>query len=175
MNKQDCLTVGIVIKAHGVKGNVIVEANAPDLLQDIKELVFLEIEGLPVPFFIEEIIHKSNNRFLIKFDWIDSKVETNKLINLPVLIPLQSLDANTIDYKDNIKLIIDFIVIDSEYGELGIIVDVISNNINPLMIINGTNKKELLIPMHSDIIKEIDIQNKKVYIDTPEGLIDLYL
>ena len=37
---------------------------------------------------------------------------------------------------------------------------------------NGT---EILIPMNDEFIKQVDKPNKTIHVETPEGLIDLYL
>jgi len=54
MNKQDFLEIGSIIKTHGIHGELILEAKNPDLFENIKESVLLEIDGLLVPFFIAQ-------------------------------------------------------------------------------------------------------------------------
>ena len=67
-----------------------------------------------------------------------------------------------------------FKAIDSKYGEIGLVHQVVNQSVQPLLsILKG--KKEVLIPIVDEIIKEVNRENKCIYLDCPEGLIDIYL
>ncbi len=172
--KQDYFEIGTIVKTHGIHGELILEAKNPDLLENIKESVFLEIDGLLVPFFISEIKVNSRERCRIKFDWIDSEPQAKKLTNCSVLLHIDTISHTKINYEETLNLLEGFMVIDKTFGELGIINHVIENTNNPLMSITY-NKVEILIPIHPDLIIDIDSPKKKLHINCPEGLIDLYL
>ena len=70
--------------------------------------------------------------------------------------------------------VVDFIVVDDERGELGKVHEIIEYPTQSLIQIIRDDK-EILIPIHDDIIKEVDRAGKKIYVKTPEGLIDMYL
>jgi 16S rRNA processing protein RimM len=173
MNKQDCLVIGTIIKTHGVKGELIVSTKNPNLLQNIKESVFLEIEGLLVPFFVEKIVPTSNNHFRILFDCVKSEADAKKIIRTTVFVSLKSVQSD-ISYENNKNILKGFLVSDAKYGNVGVVTDIVDSDTNPLIVINN-NGKEILIPIHHDLIKDVDLNNKHLYIDAPEGLIDLYM
>ena len=174
MNKQDCLAIGTIIKTHGIHGELIIEAKISDLFKNIEESVFLEIDGLLVPFFIEEIHPTSKERFRIKFDWVDSEPHAKKISNCQVYLPLKSISNSEIEFEDNYDILTGFMVIDAKYGNIGTIDYTIDSDNNPLMAITYKNT-EILIPIHPDLIKDVNTEDKTISIKSPEGLIDLYL
>ena len=67
-----------------------------------------------------------------------------------------------------------FTVIDQNYGEVGIIKSINDNTAQALFeIMQGD--KEILIPVNDDFIKKVDKENKQILLETPPGLIDIYL
>jgi len=174
MNKQNCLAIGTIIKTHGIHGELVLEAKISDLFKNIEESVFLEIDGLLVPFFIEEIHPTSKERFRIKFDWIDSEPLAKKISNCPVYIPLKSITNSEIEFEENYDILIGFMVIDRKLGKIGTIDYTINSDDNPLMAISYKSR-EILIPIHPDLIKDVNTEEKTISIESPEGLIDLYL
>jgi 16S rRNA processing protein RimM len=172
--KKDFFEIGAIIKTHGIHGELILEAKNSELVENIGESVFLEIEGLLVPFFIAEIKATSKERFRIKFDWIKSESQAKKLNNCPVFLPLKNIKESTIDLEENLDLLVGFMVYDTKFGQLGEINFIVENSNNPLMSVNY-NKNEILIPIHPDFIEEINTLDKLITIQCPEGLIDLYL
>lgn len=173
MNRQDFFEIGRIIKNHGIHGEVILEAKSPDLLKNIGESMAVEIDGLLVPFFISQIKQTSQERYRIKFDWIDSDQQTQKVINCPAFIKSTEIEINNDQLEENLQLLEGFTVTDINHGELGSINFVTSDINNPLMSITY-KKQEILIPIHPDFIKSIDQHEKTMLIECPQGLIDIY-
>jgi len=173
MNKQDCIEIGSIIKTHGIHGELILETINPDLIKNMKESVFLEIDGLLVPFFINEINPTSKDRVRIKFDWIDSEFKAKKLTNTLVYLSTSTIAMSDEQFEENLDLLTGFFVVDKNHGELGIINEIINNVNNPLLSITYKST-ELLIPLHPDFIESIDQKTKTLTLICPEGLIDLY-
>jgi 16S rRNA processing protein RimM len=173
MQKEDCLLVGTIVKVHGIHGEVVLDTNNPDIIENIEESAFLEIEGLLVPFFIEDWVATSNERFRIKFLWIDTEAAAKKIIGSTVYVPLKGLEFDDSDFTTKPHLLIGFTAIDATQGELGEIIDIIDNPTNPLIVILKA-KKELLVPMHIDFIQEVQAAKKTIILNLPEGLVDLY-
>jgi len=172
MNKSDCLPIGTIVKTRGINGELILEVTDTNVLKNIKESILLEIDGLLVPFFISEFNPMSETRSRVIFDWIESEQKAKKLVNCEVYLPTKQLNITTDTLSPSI--LISFKVIDDNLGEIGIVADYIENLTNPLLVISH-KKKEIIIPFHNEFIMEVDPENKILYINTPEGLIDLYL
>src|SRR5690606_22352548 len=89
---SDCLVLGTLAKTHGIRGQLILKLNHftfEDIL--LMETVFLEIEGLPVPFFVSEYIERSGDTIILAFDDIETESKAKELIGLTVFIPARSV------------------------------------------------------------------------------------
>ncbi len=173
MNRKDALQIGFIVKTRGVNGELVLEAKESSVLENIKESVHLEIDGLLVPFFITQIHNISSTRVRVTFDWIDNENKAIKLVSCPVFIPtdiVKKSESGTLSPT----LLEGFKAIDQTHGEIGIVSQYIEQANNPLLIILK-EKTEILIPFQPNLVQEIDTENKILYIDTPEGLVDLYL
>jgi 16S rRNA processing protein RimM len=70
--------------------------------------------------------------------------------------------------------IIGFTMTDVNFGDVGIITGVNDSTSQSLFEVNQ-NGIEILIPMNDEFITKVDKPNKTITVNTPEGLIDLYL
>jgi len=174
MNKKDCLQIGTIVKTHGVSGEVILEIKEPVLIELVRESVLLEIDGLLVPFFIAENRQTSNERLRIRFERVTTENHSKILVHCPVYLPLEKIPQTSQEIASSPSILIGFSVTDKVHGELGIISEIAENSGNPVMII-VSDKREILIPFHRDLIIKINSRKKNMVIETPDGLIDLYL
>ncbi|MGB6092977.1 MAG: ribosome maturation factor RimM, partial [Moheibacter sp.] len=148
MQKEDCYYLGKITKKHGFKGNLILhlETDEPELYQNM-ESVFIETNGMLVPFFFENIGPHSKNKLLVKFEDLTPE-EVEKLINRSVWLPLDTLpelEDDAFYYHE----IIGYKVIDSRRGEIGLIKNVNDSGIQALFEIDFDGK-QILIPVVDD-------------------------
>lgn len=61
----------------------------------------------------------------------------------------------------------------NEGEDLGEILEVIEQPHQVLCVIL-LDGKEALIPVHEDSLEKIDAKNRKVYVELPDGLLDIY-
>ena len=137
------------------------------------ESVFVEINKHLVPFFIEtSSLHKGD--FLrTRFEDVSSEEEAEKILGCEVYLPLSMLPELEGD-KFYFHEVIGFDAEDQRLGNVGKIVGINDTSAQPLFeILKGDI--EILIPMIDDFIVKVDRENKKIILNTPEGLIDLYL
>lgn len=173
MQKEDCYYLGKITKKHGFKGNLILhlETDEPGMYQNM-ESVFIETNGVLIPYFFESSTPHTKGKLLVKFEDITPE-EAEKLINKSLYLPLEELpemEGTAFYYHE----IIGYTVIDSEKGEVGIIKNVNDSGVQALFEIEFQGK-EILIPIVDEWILEIDREKKTILMETPEGLIDLYL
>jgi 16S rRNA processing protein RimM len=171
MNIDSCFKLGQIIKAHGLKGEVLInlEVNNPEDYQDL-ESVFLEINQKLVPFFIEDFNIKAN-RAIIKFEDIDSMEAIKSILNANVFVPLDDLVESE---GTQFNLMIGCKVHDKTMGLLGVIKEVYEVPGQDLLSMDYM-EKEILIPVNEHIILKLDQKKKILHVDLPDGLVDLYL
>ena len=82
--------------------------------------------------------------------------------------------TRSISSFENAFTFIGFKVVDRNFGEVGIIVKINETAAQPLFEIDREGTV-ILIPMVDEFIKKVDRENKKIEVQTPEGLIELYV
>jgi 16S rRNA processing protein RimM len=174
MQKKDCFFVGKIIKKYSFKGELLVKLDTDQPEQFLEmESVFVEKHKNLIPFFIESLsLHKSA-LLRVKFEEINTETEANSLLGTELYLPLDllpKLKGNKFYYHE----IIGFKVEDVHFGPLGTITGVNDATAQHLFEIDH-NGKEVLIPVNDDIIINVDRATKTILLETPEGLIELYI
>lgn len=174
MNKADCFNLGYVAKLHGFKGEVSLffDVTNPAEYSNL-DSVFIDVNGLLTPFFVEHIKMRDKGFAQVKFEGVNSEIDAKTILRKELYLPIEllpELEGNHFyDHE-----IIGFEVIDESYGTVGTVQQVVDYKVNPLIQIqNGT--KEVLLPLIDGLIKEVDRAEKKLHVKAPEGLIQLYL
>lgn len=172
IHKDDCLLFGSIGKPHGTKGAFVL------LLRNIKaneikkrDSVFVEIDGILVPFFIELFQPSSNDAVLIKFEDVDSESKAKSFAGLNVYVNKDQISKKKKSIDQPFELS-GFSVIDEKKGFIGAVSDIADIAGNPLLIVRQ-GKQDILIPWHEDIILQVNQKKKEIQIDAPEGLFDL--
>lgn len=168
------IRVGKIVNTHGLKGEVKVLPLTDNIDRFEKlESVFIENENSPTQ--IERVWYKKGF-VMLKFKPYDDINDVIKLKDKYIVI----------DERDAIKLpedsyfiyqIIGINVYCSDGRELGEIVDVLQPGGNDVYVVHNKvsskdSKKEYLIPAIKEVVKFIDIENKKMIIEPIEGLIE---
>ena len=174
MKKDDCFYLGKIVKKYSFKGEILakLDTDEPHLYENI-EAIFVDLRGNLVPFFIESSqLHKSE-LLRVKFEDVDSEADADALIKSELYLPLELLPQLE-DDKFYFHEIIGFTMTDVNFGDVGIIAGVNDSTSQSLFEVNQ-NGIEILIPMNDEFITKVDKPNKTITVNTPEGLIDLYL
>lgn len=173
MTKDKCFYVGKIVKTHGIKGEVTLRIDNEDF-DEIEELDYflLEINDKLIPFFIENITFHSNKSFVL-FQDLKTLEAASQLVGVTAYLPLELLPERSGNDFYSYE-VVDFIVVDEEKGELGKVQEIIEYPTQSLIQVIKEGK-EILIPIHDDIIKDVNREEKKIYIKAPVGLIDMYL
>ncbi len=174
MQKKDCFYLGKIVTKYSFKGELVIklDTDEPQLYANMNA-VFVEMGSNLVPFFIERSLLQKGNQLRVKLEDVDLESDADALLKLAVYLPLDllpKLEGNKFYYHE----VIGFTLQDTNYGEVGVIVGINDTTAQPLFEVK--NKEiELLIPMIDDFIKKVDRENKTILVETPEGLIEMYL
>jgi 16S rRNA processing protein RimM len=172
MKKQDCFYLGTIVKKYSFKGELLVKLDTDNPEQFSKmESVFVDFHNKLIPFFIKKsALHKSE-LLRIHFEDVDTEEDADALLKKALYLPLDLL-PELADDKFYYHEIIGFTVIDSNYGTVGTITEVIDNTAQPLFVIEKIGF-EVLIPIIDEFIDKVDKPNKTIFVTTPEGLISI--
>ncbi|MCD4734659.1 MAG: ribosome maturation factor RimM, partial [Bacteroidales bacterium] len=134
---------------------------------------FVDIGGQLIPLIINQIIFRKGNQAMVILDEIETSDGAEGYVGLELYLPLAylpPLSGNNFYFHE----VIGYTVIDKNYGRLGDIQRVLEQTSQPVfVIIHG--EKEVLIPVADEIILKVDRKKKEIMVDSPEGLIDIYL
>ena len=174
MEKKDCFYLGKIVKKYSFNGEVLakLDTDQPELYENL-DAIFIDFRNNLVPFFVEQSqLHKSE-LLRIKFEEVDTEQDADSIIKCDLYLPLEllpKLDGNKFYFHE----IIGFTVEDKNFGDVGVITGVNDTTAQALFEIDR-NGVEVLIPMNDEFIKKVDRKNKTILVETPEGLIDLYI
>ena len=168
IKKEDVYKIGRIGKAHGVKGEVTFQFDDDVFDRVDAEYLILEIDGILVPFFMEEYRFRSDSTALVKFEDIDTQDRARELTNCDVYFPRELSDND--EEEISWSFLVGFSIIDNESGKnVGTIANIDDNTMNILFELeDGT-----LIPASEELITDIDKDNKTITIALPEGILDL--
>ena len=174
MQKEDCFYLGKIVKKYSFKGELLVKLDTDDpSIYTKMESVFIDKNKNLIPFFIERSsLHKST-LLRVKFEDIDSEEDADKLLKSELYLPLEflpQLTGNKFYYHE----IVGFEAEDLSFGLVGIVKGV-NDTTNQAILEIDRNGSEILIPLIDDFIKSVDRAQKKIILEVPEGLIDIYL
>ena len=174
MTKNECFYLGKIVSKFSFKGEVLIKLDTDDPEAYTKlESVFVDYNENLVPFFIERSsLHKSD-LLRVKFEDVDTEEDADDLMRCDIYLPLNLLPELEGD-KFYFHEIIGFTAEDVNFGKIGAITGVNDSSYQALFEIDH-NGKEILIPVNDDFIKNVDKKNKTILLDTPPGLIELYL
>ncbi len=173
MTKDDCFNFGYISKRVGNKGELAFVMDVDDPARYKKlQTVFGELNGTLVPFFIQSVQLRGTTA-VVALEGIDTIDRAEELIGTSLYLPLNMLPPLK-GKKFYFHEMPGYTVIDKLYGEVGIIEKILDFPQQVIFQIKR-GEHEILIPAKEEFIISIDRQAKKIEIQAPEGLIDLYV
>lgn len=162
---QDKFEIGQIVNTFGIKGEVKVNPYTNDLEQ------FKKIKGIYVSGTKMEIEHVKyqKNVVILKLKGIEDMTSAENLRGSIV-----EVDRSKKKLPKDTYYIVDLIGLDvyTDEGEkLGILQDIYNTGANDIYTVKTEEKKEILLPAISEVIKEIDIANNKIIVHILKGLI----
>ena len=171
---KDYYYLGKITKKYSFKGEVLlkIDTDQPSYYKKIKSLFIYKENKLTLHKIEVARFHK-DSLLRLKFEGINSEKEANSIINCDIYLPINNLPiltGNKFYYHD----VINYLIIDEDFGEIGKIISIKENIYQDLFVIDH-NKNEVLIPIHDEFIVEVDKKKNQIIVKTQEGLIDLYI
>ena len=164
------LEIGQIVNTFGIKGIVKVIPFTDDITRfDNLKKVYIKTKKEKKEYQIEEVkYHK--NMVLIKFKGIENPEDAALLKNAYLLVDRK----DAVPLPENSYYIVDLLgleVFTDENDLLGILEDIYNTGSNDIYVVKDKQGKQILLPAISDVIKNIDIENKKITVHLLNGLI----
>ena len=167
---ENFIEIGQIVNSYGIKGQMKIVPFTDDITRfnDLKT-IFIEINKELKEFKIEEVKYHKNN-VLIKLEGINDINDTEKYKNCYVKIDRK----NAVKLPKDTYFIIDLIGIEVFTEDnlfLGKIVDVFPTGSNDVYVVKDELGKQILLPAIGEVIKNVDISNKKMIVKLIKGLV----
>jgi 16S rRNA processing protein RimM len=166
MEQLQLKQIGLFVKAHGIHGDIVLNLKdklTSDLIDEILkegDAVFIEIDGIPVPFFIAQngLNELNQKSILIRFDDVTYS-KASKLVSSKVFVEKSKFNKFKHEDLESVEDLIGYELSDSKKTFTGQVVEFINLKGNPMLSIEIGDKK-MLIPVISDYILEM-MKNEK--------------
>lgn len=172
MKKEKCYYLGRITRKHGLAGNVVLKLDT-DQPQHYNKMegIFVEINGLLVPFFIDKQQWSKDDTKLISFKNA-TEAMVDQVINREVYLPLSTLPKLT-GTKFYYHEVIGFNLLDesgTDFGEIKSVNDQTAQH----YFVTDLNGKEIVVPIIKDWILEVNRDDRFVKMQLPEGLMEVF-
>ena len=167
---EEYLEIGQIVNTNGLKGTLKVRPLTDDItrFEDL-ETIYIQKHKELVEFTIQEVKY-NKNMVLLKLEGIDDITEAEKYKNFYIKINRE----DAVELEDDSYFIVGIIgceVYTESQELLGKVIDVFPTGSNDVYTVKNSEGKEILLPAIEDVIKDVDIKNKKIIIHLLEGLI----
>lgn len=168
---QEYLEIGKVANTHGVKGElkIISLTDDPGRFNKLK-WVYVDKKGSMEKYDIE-YVKFFKNFVIVKFKGLDDMAIAEGFKGLYLKVDRK----NAVKLPKDSYFICDLIgceVFDEASNKLGILKDILKTGSNDVYIVGEENQEEILIPALKEVVKKISIEERKVIVSLPEGLVD---
>jgi 16S rRNA processing protein RimM len=170
IREDEVFKIGRFLKPHGIKGEIAFSFDN-DIFDRVDcPYLICNIEGIFVPFFIKGYRFKGADTALISFEDVTDDLQAKRFQGLDVYFPRKYYEEDE-DAGYSLDYFIGFVVVEKNKGDIGRIIDIDDATINTLFLLNNEDGEEIIVPASDDFISEIDVENKVLYMELPEGLI----
>lgn len=171
IKKDEVFKIGMFNKPHGVKGEISFTFT-DDIFDRVNgEYLVCLLDGIFVPFFMEEYRFRSDTTALVKLEKVDTAEQARKFTNVDVYFPKKYAEEDDSDDIPTWQYFIGFQVSDVNHGLLGEIVAVDDTTMNVLFAIETPDGDEVLLPAHEEFMVKLEKKQRKLLVEVPEGLL----
>ena len=167
IKEDEVYKIGRIGKPHGISGEVTLRFSDDVFDRVDADYLVLMVDGILVPFFIEEYRFRSDEVALVKFEDIDTKDRASELTGCDVFFPRHLADAgdDVLTWSQIVGYDIVDVLSDKTIGRIEAVDETTINTL--LELSDGT-----LIPAADEFIEDIDHEERNLMMRLPEGLVN---
>lgn len=168
---EELTVIGEIIKTHGINGELSATMD-PEVDPDELRCIVLTMDGIPVPFFIENWRTRGSESILLTLEGIESDSEASLLTGKEIFAFKKDLPENENGDGFFAGDLIGW-TLKANGSEIGTIENFDDSTINLLLIVRDKSEKNILIPLAEEFITGLDFEKKIISMDLPDGLLTL--
>jgi 16S rRNA processing protein RimM len=168
IRQEDVYKIGRLGKAHGVKGEVSFQFDDDIFDRVDADYLVLDIDGILVPFFMEEYRFRSDSVCLVKFCNVDTQQRAQELTGCDVFFPRALAEEG--DEMPSLSMLVGFEIVNAANGKtVGRVAAIDDSTTNILFEMEDG----MLIPANDDLIEVIDAEQQQIKMNIPQGLLEI--
>ena len=165
---EEVYRIGRLGKAHGVRGEVSLQFDDDVFDRVDADYLVLDVDGILVPFFMEEYRFRNDSVCLVKFCDVDTQQRASELTGCDVYFPRALADEA--DDSPSLSFFVGFDLVEaSSNTKVGTIAAVDDTTVNTLFELEDGR----LIPANDDLIVDVDTDTHTITMNIPKGLLEL--
>jgi 16S rRNA processing protein RimM len=167
------LKLGKILSAHGLTGELLLEhtLGKASSLKKVEVLFIEDYKKALLPYFVTSSRKKTADAVFISLEGINTRERAQQLVSRAVWIPEELYQQ--LASKNAPANLLGYQIVEND-KEIGLITEVIEQP-QQLVCKVFIQEQEVLIPLHEDTLLSIDHAAKKVIVQLPDGLLDIYL
>ena len=167
IKNEEVYKIGRLGKSHGIKGEISLQFDDDVFDRVDADYLVLEIDGILVPFFMEEYRFRSDSLALVKFCDIDTQERASELTGCDVYFPRDLADE---DDTPTLASLVGFDLVEaSNNKKVGTIASIDDSTANILFELEDGR----LVPATDDLITDINTKDRTIKMEIPQGLLEL--
>ena len=171
IREEDVYKIGVITKTYGVSGELNMTFT-DDVFDRVEaEYLVCRMDGILVPFFMEEYRFRTQTTVLVKFEGIDSEEQARNMTGVEVYFPRALSGGESSGYTWS--YFTGFSVVDAVQGCIGTIAAVDDSTMNVLFEVRRPSGGEVLVPAAEEWIDDIDHDGRRLCMTLPEGLLNI--
>lgn len=175
IEENEIFRFGRLLKPHGLQGEITFYIEK-DIFENTEDFPYFvcDIDGIFVPFHIEDYRLKNEELGYVKFEEVNSDKEAKALTNRDLYVKKEFIQSD--DEEEGTFYLDDFVgyVLKDQYGvNIGEISDFIDSPANPLYVVQRPDGREVFIPAQDELIAEMDNDNRYLKMELPDGILDI--
>ena len=158
--------IGHIQRTHGTSGELQCRMNNTLWEDNDATFIILSVDSIFVPFRVTDWRTKGSEDVLLTLHGVHTEQHALRFVGCEAYMLLTDLPKQATAYQD-LSSLTGFTLCDAVHGEIGTITAIDTSTLNTLVQLdNGT-----LIPLHEDLVEQIDLTGRRVLTRLPEGLL----
>ncbi len=164
--------IGKVVSVFGLEGEMILlhSLGKKTSLKSIEAIFIEERKTSFLPYFVQSSRIKNEKEIYLKLEDVHSREAALKIVQKEIW--LEERDFKKFAAKSAPISLLGYHLIynNEDIGEIDEIIEQSHQVLCKIMF----GKKEILIPLHEHTLQRVDNKNRKVFVDLPDGLLEIY-
>lgn len=167
------VVIARILKARGIRGEVacVLETDFPERFSSLEEVTVLMPDGARLRLRLEDHWFQ-NQRLILKFEGYDTMTAAQGLAGGRLVIA--DTDVEPLAEGQYLEReVVGSEVVTGDGRRVGLVTRVMRTGGTDLLVLEGVDGREQLIPFADEICTDVDLAAKRITIEPPEGLLDL--